>query len=442
MSLHLSKLKSLQVLVGAKFLLGGRGGLEDLGEVENLSVLELQNVVDKREDLKEKMREKNDVEKLSLVWSESSTVDNSQTERDTKELPVTGYRGTKFSNWLADPLFLKLHTVEYLEKNKHRSLPEIEIGSASCDREMEHDGSDEEIKHDGSDEEIEHDGSDEEIEHDENRFWLFRLKIAVKQQITRTRVIVAGGTGEAIPETVVEAPFRGVTQARGGRRGQFYAISGRPKMEKLYAKFSKCEIWLNYVAFLGHVVTKKGICVELAKIKGFSTIVALLTKLTQQSLGIQWSHEYEECFEKLKNLLASTPMLIIHEHQFDDEKFSLIRDKVLRGEANETVFDYDGVLRIGNMICVPKIDKFIRFILDEAHCSQYSIHPGATKMYHESTLLVRMSIPTWKWERITMDFVMGSPTIVGGYDSIWVVVDRLTKFSHFILVRVKYRQRS
>ncbi|KAG5584694.1 hypothetical protein H5410_045128 [Solanum commersonii] len=119
---------------GSQFLLGGRGGLEDLGEVQSLygslSVLELQNVVDEREDLKEKMREKNDVEKLSLVWSESSTVDNSQTERDTKELPVTGYRGTKFSNWLADPLFLKLHTVEYREKNKHRSLPEIEIGSA------------------------------------------------------------------------------------------------------------------------------------------------------------------------------------------------------------------------------------------------------------------------------------------------------------------------
>ena len=33
-----------------------------------------------------------------------------------------------------------------------------------------------------------------------------------------------------------------------------------------------------------------------------------------------------------------------------------------------------------------------------------------------------MSIPTWKWERITMDFVVGLPTTVGGYDSIWVVV--------------------
>ncbi|KAG5578247.1 hypothetical protein H5410_058381 [Solanum commersonii] len=124
MSLHLRKLKSLQVLVGAKLFIGGHGGLrmEDLGEVENLygslSVLELQNVVDKREALKAKMKEKNHVEKLSLEWSESSTADNSQTERDIldglrphtniKEVEIAVYRGTKFPNWLADHSFLKL----------------------------------------------------------------------------------------------------------------------------------------------------------------------------------------------------------------------------------------------------------------------------------------------------------------------------------------------
>ncbi|KAL3354846.1 hypothetical protein AABB24_019104 [Solanum stoloniferum] len=119
--LHLSKLKSLQVLVGAKFLLGGLR-MEDLGEAQNLygslSVVELQNVVNRREAVKAKMREKNHVDKLSLEWSESSSADNSQTERDIldelsphkniKEVEITGYRGTKFPNWLADPLFLKL----------------------------------------------------------------------------------------------------------------------------------------------------------------------------------------------------------------------------------------------------------------------------------------------------------------------------------------------
>ncbi|KAG5615595.1 hypothetical protein H5410_015419 [Solanum commersonii] len=121
MPLHLSKLISLQVLMGAKFHLGG-SRMEDLGEAQNLygtlSIVELQNVVDRTEAVKAKMREKNHVEKLSLEWSESSIADNSQTERDIldelcphkniKEVEITGYRGTKFPNWLADVLFLKM----------------------------------------------------------------------------------------------------------------------------------------------------------------------------------------------------------------------------------------------------------------------------------------------------------------------------------------------
>ncbi|KAK6776763.1 hypothetical protein RDI58_027764 [Solanum bulbocastanum] len=118
---YLSKLKSLQALVGAKFLLGGLR-MEDLGEAQNLygslSVLELQNVIDSGEAVKAKMREKNHVDKLSLEWSGSSSADNSQTERDIldelrphkniKEVEITGYGGTTLPNWLADPLFLKL----------------------------------------------------------------------------------------------------------------------------------------------------------------------------------------------------------------------------------------------------------------------------------------------------------------------------------------------
>ncbi|XP_069145475.1 uncharacterized protein [Solanum lycopersicum] len=72
----------------------------------------------------------------------------------------------------------------------------------------------------------------------------------------------------------------------------------------------------------------------------------------------------------------------IRAHQFDDEKLCLIRDKVLRGEDKEVVLDSDGVLRIGGRICVPRTGDLIRLILEEAHCSRYSIHAGAAKMYH------------------------------------------------------------
>ncbi|XP_070023037.1 uncharacterized mitochondrial protein AtMg00860-like [Nicotiana sylvestris] len=95
--------------------------------------------------------------------------------------------------------------------------------------------------------------------------------------------------------------------------------------EKLYAKFSKCELWLTLVAFLGHVVSSEGIQVDLKKIKavkswprpssateirsflglasyyrhfvqGFSSIASPSTKLTQKGAPIRWSDECEESF--------------------------------------------------------------------------------------------------------------------------------------------------
>nr|XP_025884019.1 putative disease resistance RPP13-like protein 1 [Solanum lycopersicum]BBB04716.1 NB-LRR disease resistance protein [Solanum lycopersicum]BBB04719.1 NB-LRR disease resistance protein [Solanum lycopersicum]BBC83285.1 disease resistance protein [Solanum lycopersicum] len=146
MPLHLSKLKSLQMLVGAKFLVGSSGGLrmEDLGEVQNLygslSVLELQNVVDRREAVKANMKEKEHVEELYLQWSDGSSAYDSQTEREIldelypytniKRLEITGYRGAKFSNWLADPLFLKLVKLSLSECKDCYSLPAL--GQLPC----------------------------------------------------------------------------------------------------------------------------------------------------------------------------------------------------------------------------------------------------------------------------------------------------------------------
>nr|GEW69523.1 putative reverse transcriptase domain-containing protein [Tanacetum cinerariifolium] len=100
-------------------------------------------------------------------------------------------------------------------------------------------------------------------------------------------------------------------------------------------------------------------------------------------------------------------------------------------------------------------------VMHESHKSKYSIHPGSDKMYQDlkkfywwpnmkadiatsvckcltcakvkaehqkpSGLLQQPEIPEWKWEKITMDFVSGLPRTPSGYDSIWVIVDRLTK---------------
>ncbi|KAL0395482.1 UNVERIFIED_CONTAM: Transposon Ty3-G Gag-Pol polyprotein [Sesamum latifolium] len=46
-----------------------------------------------------------------------------------------------------------------------------------------------------------------------------------------------------------------------------------------------------------------------------------------------------------------------------------------------------------------------------------------------------LSIPKWKWEKITMDFVVGLPRTLRKHDAIWVIVDRLTKSAHFLPIR-------
>ena len=62
------------------------------------------------------------------------------------------------------------------------------------------------------------------------------------------------------------------------------------------------------------------------------------------------------------------------------------------------------------------------------------------KVEHQvpSGLLQPIKIPEWKWDQITMDFVVGLPLIGRKHDSVWVVVDQLTKSTHFVPVRTNY----
>nr|GFC94814.1 retrotransposon protein, putative, Ty3-gypsy subclass [Tanacetum cinerariifolium] len=62
------------------------------------------------------------------------------------------------------------------------------------------------------------------------------------------------------------------------------------------------------------------------------------------------------------------------------------------------------------------------------------------KIEHQraSGLLQQLDIPVWKWDEISMDFVTGLPRTQRRHDAIWVVVDHLTKFAHFLPIRKDY----
>ncbi|GJV44346.1 putative reverse transcriptase domain-containing protein [Tanacetum coccineum] len=94
----------------------------------------------------------------------------------------------------------------------------------------------------------------------------------------------------------------------------------------------------------------------------------------------------------------------------------------------------DGTLYYLDRIWVPLKGEVRTLIMDEAHKSKYSVHPGADKMYYD--LRDRYWWPGMKkdiaeYEGIAMDFVTKLPRTSGGHDTIWVIVDRLTKSSSF-----------
>ena len=55
-----------------------------------------------------------------------------------------------------------------------------------------------------------------------------------------------------------------------------------------------------------------------------------------------------------------------------------------------------------------------------------------------SRLLQQLPIAEWKWDMIAKDFVSGLPRTSSGYDAIWVIIDRLTKTDHFLLINKIY----
>jgi hypothetical protein len=152
-----------------------------------------------------------------------------------------------------------------------------------------------------------------------------------------------------------------------------------------------------------------------------------------------------------------------------------IKQRMQESDSKVNCFheDAEGTLWFKDWLVVPKKETLKKKILDEAHTSRYSIHPKSTKMYHDLRqqfwwtrikretarcvlecdtcwkvkadymkprwLLQPRSIPDWKWDSISIDFIMGLPLTARKFNSILVIMNRLIKSAHFIPINTKYR---
>ncbi|KAL2251639.1 UNVERIFIED_CONTAM: Transposon Ty3-I Gag-Pol polyprotein, partial [Sesamum indicum] len=146
-----------------------------------------------------------------------------------------------------------------------------------------------------------------------------------------------------------------------------------------------------------------------------------------------------------------------------------MKAKVQKGKSDQFIIQEYGTLFNEKRICVPNVEELRMEIMHEAHYAPYAIHSGSTKMYRDlrpyywwptmkknvaefvakcltcqqvkaehqapAGKLHPLAIPEWKWEKITMDFVIRLPRTFRRHDAIWVIVDRLTKSAHFLPIR-------
>jgi hypothetical protein len=154
--------------------------------------------------------------------------------------------------------------------------------------------------------------------------------------------------------------------------------------------------------------------------------------------------------------------------QKNDEGVGHVKRRMQEGDPKVACFceDAEGTLWFKERLVVPKKETLKKKIMDEAHTLRYSIHPGSTKMCHDlrqqfwwtrmkrevaryvsecdtdwkvradymkpEGLLQPLSIPEWRCDNINMDFIVGLPMTTHKFDSIWVIIDRLSKYAHFI----------
>ncbi|GKA89736.1 putative reverse transcriptase domain-containing protein, partial [Tanacetum coccineum] len=203
---------------------------------------------------------------------------------------------------------------------------------------------------------------------------------------------------------------------------------------------------------------------------GLTNAPAVQARARSASEENDWSIvEKRSCMPRFLN--AQTEAGQTEKHKSEDVGGMLIENAKFPEAIREQKLEprADGTLCLNGRSWLPCYGDLRTVIMHESHKSKYSIHPGSDKMYQDikklywwpnmkadiatyvnkcltcakvkaehqrpSGLLVQPKIPEWKWDNITMDFVTKLPKTSQGYDTIWVIVDRLTKSAIFTPMR-------
>nr|GFA25076.1 hypothetical protein [Tanacetum cinerariifolium] len=273
------------------------------------------------------------------------------------------------------------------------------------------------------------------------------------------------------------------------------------RQKKLYAKFSKCEFWLQQVAFLGHIASTDGITMDLSKIEAITkwprptTVTERLVSAPILTLpsGFGGFQMYSDASKKgLGCVLMQHGKVIAYalrqlkpyevNYPTHDLELAAVRELNMRQRRwLELLKDYDTNIQYhpgkanvvadalsqksGMIACfnfrilhdlehldIKKAQKdddelwaIVHNVEDGKH-TEFSVDDNGV-VWFEDRLCVPsdqalrekpLEIPMWKWDEISMDFVTGLPTTRKRHDAIWVVVDRLTKSAHFLPIRKNY----
>ncbi|GJR32278.1 putative reverse transcriptase domain-containing protein [Tanacetum coccineum] len=246
------------------------------------------------------------------------------------------------------------------------------------------------------------------------------------------------------------------------------------KKEKLYAKFSKCEFWLREMQFLWKSKTfnwgeEQEYAFQTLKDKLCNAPVLALPDGSEDfvvycdasgiGLGcVLMQRELGAVVFEFKDLETSIVMrrwielftdydCKIHYHP---GKANVVADALSRKERDriltaqkEAVDESAGLQKGADKMYYDLRDRYWwpGMKKDIAEYVSKCLTCLNVKAEHQrpSGLLQQPEIPIWKWERIAMDFVTKLPRTSSGHDTIWVIVDRLTKSAHFLSMREDYK---